>query len=143
EAADRELDERGADVPALTGIPVAVKDLIETADLPTAYGSAMFRDHQPETNARIAEERSRQGGITLGKTNTHEFAWRITPRNPHFGPTRSPADPEMVTGGSSGGSAVAVAAGMAPVAMGTDTGGSVRIPAAYCGIFGFKPTHGL
>lgn len=142
-AADRLFEQSEAEISPLAGVPVAVKDLVETAGLPTAYGSAIFREHQPSADARIIGDLTAQGGIVLGKTNTHEFAWGVTTRNPHFGATRNPHDPSLVPGGSSGGSAVAVATGMAPVALGTDTGGSVRIPAAYCGIFGFKPSHGL
>jgi aspartyl-tRNA(Asn)/glutamyl-tRNA(Gln) amidotransferase subunit A len=145
-AAAKEAERRfAAGEPAgpLDGVPIAVKDLIDTADLSTAYGSAMFRGHRPAADAQVVAAARRAGAIVAGKTATHEFAWGITTDNPHFGACRNPWDPSRVPGGSSGGSGVAVASGQAPLAFGTDTAGSVRIPAAFCGVVGFKPTYGL
>jgi aspartyl-tRNA(Asn)/glutamyl-tRNA(Gln) amidotransferase subunit A len=133
----------GAAVGPLDGVPIAVKDLIDTADLPTTYGSGMFRGHRPAADAPVVAAARRAGAIVAGKTATHEFAWGITTENPHFGACRNPWDRRRVPGGSSGGSGVAVASGQAPLAFGTDTAGSVRIPAAFCGVVGFKPTFGL
>jgi aspartyl-tRNA(Asn)/glutamyl-tRNA(Gln) amidotransferase subunit A len=126
----------------LHGIPLAVKDLQDTAGLRTTYGSSFFRDHVPDADAESVARLRRAGMIVLGKTNTHEFACGVTTDNPHYGPTRNPWNPERVPGGSSGGSGAAVAAGLAPLATGTDTGGSIRVPAAVCGCVGIKPTHG-
>ncbi|HEU4974355.1 MAG TPA: amidase [Baekduia sp.] len=126
----------------LEGIPLAVKDLIDTADLRTTYGSSMFAEHVPSRDATAAARARAAGAIVVGKTATHEFAWGITTNNPHFGPCRNPWDLERVPGGSSGGSAVAIAGLGIPLALGSDTGGSVRIPAALCGVVGLKPTFG-
>jgi aspartyl-tRNA(Asn)/glutamyl-tRNA(Gln) amidotransferase subunit A len=134
---------RGDEHRPLAGIPLAVKDIIDTADLVTACGSSIFRDRRPACDAAVVARARRSGAIVIGKTNTHEFAWGITTDNPHFGACRNPWDPERTPGGSSGGSAVAVATGAVPLAFGTDTGGSIRIPAAFCGVFGFKPTFGI
>jgi aspartyl-tRNA(Asn)/glutamyl-tRNA(Gln) amidotransferase subunit A len=145
-AAAEESERRHADGAAigpLDGVPIAVKDLLDTADLPTAYGSRMFRGHRPGADAPVVAAARRAGAIVAGKTGTHEFAWGITNDNPHFGACRNPWDPRRVPGGSSGGSGAAVASGQAPLAFGTDTAGSVRIPAAFCGVVGFKPTYGL
>jgi aspartyl-tRNA(Asn)/glutamyl-tRNA(Gln) amidotransferase subunit A len=125
------------------GIPLAVKDLLDTAGLTTTYGSAIFADHVP-TSSAVAVERLEAAGYTnVGKTNLHEFAYGITSENPHFGTVPNPAAPGRIAGGSSGGSAAALAAGLADAALGTDSGGSIRIPAACCGVVGFKPTYGL
>jgi aspartyl-tRNA(Asn)/glutamyl-tRNA(Gln) amidotransferase subunit A len=124
------------------GIPLAVKDLFDTAGVRTTYGSRMFTAHVPERTAEAVARLERAGHVVVGKTNLHEFAYGVTSENPHFGPVRNPADTRRIAGGSSGGSAVAVAAGMSAVALGTDTGGSIRIPAALCGVAGFKPTYG-
>jgi aspartyl-tRNA(Asn)/glutamyl-tRNA(Gln) amidotransferase subunit A len=145
-AAARQAERRHADGAAigpLDGVPIAVKDLIDTTDLSTAYGSGMFRGHRPEADAPVVAAARRAGAIVAGKTMTHEFAWGITSDNPHFGACRNPWDPRRVPGGSSGGSGAAVASGQAPLAFGTDTAGSARIPAAFCGVVGFKPTYGL
>jgi aspartyl-tRNA(Asn)/glutamyl-tRNA(Gln) amidotransferase subunit A len=131
----------GAPLP-LDGVPVAVKDLLDTRGLPTAYGSAIYRNHTPEADAEAVRRVRDAGGLIVGKTNTHEFGWGITCENPHYGPSRNPWDPARVPGGSSGGSAIAVATGAVPLALGTDTGGSIRIPAAFCGVAGHKPTSG-
>jgi len=120
-----------------------VKDLFDTAGLETTYGSAIFAGHVPAATAaavRLAEE---AGYAVAGKTNLHEFAYGTTSENPHFGNVPNPHAPGRVAGGSSGGSAAAVAAGLVDVALGTDSAGSIRIPAACCGIVGHKPTHGL
>ncbi|GCD88033.1 amidase [Nocardioides sp. LS1] len=125
----------------LEGVPVAVKDLIDTDFLPTTYGAAIYRGHQPGANAEVVQRLLDAGAVIIGKTATHEFAWGVTTDNPHFGPTRNPWDPTRVPGGSSGGSAAALAAGFCPVAIGTDTAGSIRIPAALCGVAGLRPTY--
>jgi aspartyl-tRNA(Asn)/glutamyl-tRNA(Gln) amidotransferase subunit A len=127
----------------LCGVPIAIKDLIDTAGVETARGSRIFAGHVPDTDAACVRAVRAEGAIVVGKTTTHEFAWGMSMWG-HDGEalTRNPRDPLRMTGGSSGGSAAAVAAGMAPLALGTDTGGSIRLPAGWCGIYGFKPTHG-
>lgn len=126
----------------LCGIPLALKDLYETRGVLTTAGSSFFRDYVPEADA-VAVTRLRQAGaILLGKLNMHEIALGVTNVNPHFGACRNPWAPERVTGGSSGGSAAALAAGLCLGSLGSDTGGSIRIPASLCGVVGFKPTRG-
>jgi aspartyl-tRNA(Asn)/glutamyl-tRNA(Gln) amidotransferase subunit A len=125
------------------GTPVAVKDLLDTAGLTTTYGSALFADHVPGTSAEAVGLLEAGGYAVAGKTNLHEFAYGISSQNPHFGTVPNPAAPGRLAGGSSGGSAAAIAAGDVELALGTDSAGSIRIPAAWCGIVGFKPTHGL
>jgi aspartyl-tRNA(Asn)/glutamyl-tRNA(Gln) amidotransferase subunit A len=125
------------------GRPLAVKDLFDTAGLATTYGSAVFADHVPERTAAAVEALERAGWANAGKTNLHEFAYGITSQNPHYGTVPNPAAPGRVAGGSSGGSAAALAAGLAEGALGSDSGGSIRIPAAWCGVVGFKPSFGL
>jgi aspartyl-tRNA(Asn)/glutamyl-tRNA(Gln) amidotransferase subunit A len=132
-----ELDARGS------GPRLAVKDLFDTAGVRTTYGSAIFADHVPETTAPAVARLEEAGYRTVGKANLHEFAWGITSENEHYGSVPNPLAPGRIAGGSSGGNAAALAAGLADAAIGTDSGGSVRIPAACCGIVGFKPTHGL
>ena len=127
----------------LDGIPIAIKDVIDTAGVVTTYGSIKYRDHRPAADAHVVRQLRNAGAVILGKTNTHELARGITTDNPHFGPTRNPWDLSRHPGGSSGGSGAAVAAGMALGALGTDTGGSVRIPSHMTGISGLKPTFGL
>jgi Asp-tRNA(Asn)/Glu-tRNA(Gln) amidotransferase A subunit family amidase len=122
---------------ALRGLPVGIKDIIDTADFATEYGSPIYRGHRPAADAPVVSMVRRAGGLVLGKTVTTEFA------NRYAGKTRNPVDPRHTPGGSSSGSAAAVAAGMVPVALGTQTGGSVIRPAAYCGVAGFKPSFKL
>jgi aspartyl-tRNA(Asn)/glutamyl-tRNA(Gln) amidotransferase subunit A len=127
----------------LPGIALAVKDLLDTAGLTTTYGSAIFADHVPTTTAESVRRLEAAGYANVGKTNLHEFAYGITSENPHFGTVPNPIAPGRIAGGSSGGSAAALAAGLADAALGTDSGGSIRIPAACCGVVGFKPTFDL
>jgi len=127
---------------ALSGIPVAVKDLFDTTGIRTTAGSKFFADNIPETDAFVVKKLKEAGALILGKTNTHEIALGVTGNNPHYGTACNPWDPTRIPGGSSSGSAIAVATGMALGALGTDTGGSIRIPASLCGIVGFKPTYG-
>jgi aspartyl-tRNA(Asn)/glutamyl-tRNA(Gln) amidotransferase subunit A len=126
----------------LRGIPIALKDLFETAGICTTAGSKFFADHIPEQDAFVVDKLKQAGAILPGKTNTHEIALGVTGNNPHYGTARNPWDLARIPGGSSAGSAIAVATGMALGALGTDTGGSIRIPASLCGIVGFKPTFG-
>jgi aspartyl-tRNA(Asn)/glutamyl-tRNA(Gln) amidotransferase subunit A len=126
-----------------TGEPVAVKDLLDTAGLTTTYGSALFAEHVPDASAEAVRRLEAGGYAVAGKTNLHEFAYGISSQNPHYGTVPNPAAPARLAGGSSGGSAAAIAAGDVELALGTDSAGSIRIPAAWCGVFGFKPTHGL
>jgi Asp-tRNA(Asn)/Glu-tRNA(Gln) amidotransferase A subunit family amidase len=125
------------------GTPVAVKDLLDTAGLTTTYGSAIFVDHVPAASAESIRRLEAAGYAVAGKTNLHEFAYGISSQNAHFGTVPNPAFPGRLAGGSSGGSAAAVAAGDVELALGTDSAGSIRIPAAWCGVVGFKPSYGL
>jgi aspartyl-tRNA(Asn)/glutamyl-tRNA(Gln) amidotransferase subunit A len=122
------------------GIRLAVKDLLDTAGLTTTYGSAIFATHVPGESADAVVRLEAAGYTNVGKTNLHEFAYGITSENEHFGTVPNPIAPGRIAGGSSGGSAAALAAGLADAALGTDSGGSIRIPAACCGVVGFKPT---
>ncbi|HEV8098419.1 MAG TPA: amidase [Gaiellaceae bacterium] len=130
-------DEAGA------GEPVAVKDLLDTAGLTTTYGSALFADLVPAMSADAVRLIEAAGFAVAGKTNLHEFAYGISSQNEHYGTVPNPVAPGRLAGGSSGGSAAAIAAGDVALALGSDSAGSIRIPAAWCGIVGFKPTHGL
>lgn len=133
----------GADLPtgALVGVPVGIKDLIDHEGRVTTAGSAFYR-HEADRSSPVVSRLEAAGAVVIGRTGLHEFAFGFSSENPHFGPVRNPWDPDASPGGSSGGSAAAVAAGITPVAIGTDTGGSVRVPAALCGCFGLKVTHG-
>ena len=122
---------------------LAVKDLLDTADLTTTYGSILFADHVPERTAEAVRRCEDAGWSVVGKANLHEFAYGISSQNPHFGTVPNPVAPGRLAGGSSGGSAAAIAAGLCDAALGTDSGGSIRIPAAWCGTVGFKPTYDL
>ncbi|MFD1677258.1 amidase [Alicyclobacillus fodiniaquatilis] len=126
----------------LAGAPISVKDLFDTSFAPTSYGNARFRQHRPSMSAIAIQRLQDAQAIILGKTHLHEFAYGVTNENPHFGPARNPVDEARMTGGSSGGSASSVRADLAVASVGTDTGGSVRIPAAFTGVVGYKPTHG-
>jgi aspartyl-tRNA(Asn)/glutamyl-tRNA(Gln) amidotransferase subunit A len=139
---DRELAQ-GIDRGPLHGIPIAHKDLMWTKGVRTTSGSKIFADFVPDTDAAVVEKLAGAGAVMVGKAGLHELAYGITSDNPHFGTIRNPRNPEHSPGGSSGGSAVAVATGMAFVATGTDTGGSIRVPASFCGVTGLKPTYGL
>jgi aspartyl-tRNA(Asn)/glutamyl-tRNA(Gln) amidotransferase subunit A len=127
----------------LEGIPIVVKDVIDTADIETRYGSAAYIGNIPKADAGVVRQLRNAGAIILGKTTTHEFAWGVSTSSDAYGNTLNPTDPTRIPGGSSGGSAAAVAYGVVPAAIGTDTGGSVRIPAALCGVVGLKPTYGV
>ncbi len=131
----------GRELGPLHGVPVAIKDLIEVRGAPTGYGTKVIPPRIADADATLVARLRAAGAIILGKTNLLEYAYGVA--HPDIGQTNNPLDPTRTAGGSSGGSAAAVAAGMVPLAVGTDTGGSIRIPAAYCGIVGVKPTYGL
>ena len=144
-AAAREMDvaaRRGEWRGPLHGIPIAIKDNIDTAGLRTTAASELFKDRVPADDADIVVRLKRAGAIVIGKTNLHEFAYGGSSSVSFFGPVRNPWAPDRVPGGSSGGSAAAVAAGLCFGAFGTDTAGSIRLPASYCGLVGLKPTYG-
>ncbi len=134
---------RGAALPPLFGVPVAIKDVTPTAGIRTTHGSKLFEDHVPTEDALVVQRLRAAGAIVLGKTNTPEFAFGPNTVNAVFGATRNPWDPTRTAGGSSGGSAAALATGMCPLAEGTDLGGSLRGPASFCGVVGFRTTPGL
>ncbi|MGK6310503.1 amidase [Variovorax sp. DT-64] len=126
----------------LEGLPIGVKDLIDTQGIETRYGSPAFIGNIPSADAAVVRTLVEQGAIVIGKTTTHEFAWGVTTASAAFGDTLHPLDARRIPGGSSGGAAVAIADGVMAAGLGTDTGGSVRIPAALCGVTGFKPSYG-
>jgi aspartyl-tRNA(Asn)/glutamyl-tRNA(Gln) amidotransferase subunit A len=126
----------------LHGIPISLKDNIYTKDIPTTAGSRILSEFIPQHDATIVTKLQEAGAVILGKTNMHEFAYGVTSNNPHYGPVHNPWDLSRIPGGSSGGSAAAVAAGLCYGSIGSDTGGSIRIPAALCGVVGLKPTLG-
>ncbi|MDQ5819925.1 MAG: amidase [Actinomycetota bacterium] len=125
------------------GIKLAVKDLFDTAGLTTTYGSVLFADHVPAETAEAVRRLEAAGYANVGKANLHEFAYGTTSLNAHFGAVPNPIAPDRIAGGSSGGTAAALAAGLADAGIGTDSGGSIRIPSACCGTVGLKPTYGL
>jgi aspartyl-tRNA(Asn)/glutamyl-tRNA(Gln) amidotransferase subunit A len=126
----------------LAGLPIAVKDNVETKGIRTTFASKLYKNYVPREDAVIVERLKKAGAVIIGKTNLPEFGLIAYTDSPLFGPTRNPWDLERTVGGSSGGSAAAVAAGMVPAATGNDGGGSIRIPASFCNLFGFKPTFG-
>jgi aspartyl-tRNA(Asn)/glutamyl-tRNA(Gln) amidotransferase subunit A len=142
----KEIDQArvaGRECGALAGIPIALKDLFHVRGLPTTGGSKAFAGFVPDFDSAVTRKLNAAGAVLMGKTGLHECAYGITSNNPHFGAIHNPWDLARIPGGSSGGSGAAVAAGMVFAAMGTDTGGSIRIPASYCGTVGLKPTFGL
>jgi aspartyl-tRNA(Asn)/glutamyl-tRNA(Gln) amidotransferase subunit A len=141
-AADRDIIS-GRRRGALHGIPIGLKDLFDTAGVRTTAGSAIFADRVPSEDAEVVRRLKAAGAVIVGKLNMHEFAYGDTSAQSHFGPVRNPWNRDRVAGGSSGGSGAAVAAGLCYGALGSDTGGSIRQPSAYCGIVGLKPTYGL
>jgi amidase len=134
---------KGDPLGPLHGLPVAIKDVTPTAGIRTTFASPLYKDLVPTEDAEVVRRLKAAGAIVLAKTNTPEFACGAYTNNALFGPTRNPWNPDLSPAGSSGGSAVAVATGMVPIAQGTDFGGSVRVPAAFCGIVGIRPTPGL
>ncbi len=141
---DRALDEAERILRlGLEPLPLGVKDIIYTKGLRTTMGSKLYKDFIPDYDAYVVKVLKKCGWVVVGKTNTHEFASGATSTSGLFGPTRNPLDTSRISGGSSGGSAAAVAASLIPVALGSDTAGSIRMPASLCGIYGYKPTYGV
>ena len=141
--ATRALRRKGAALPPLHGVPVSIKDLTATKGIRTTWGSLVYQDHVPDKDDLVVERLKAAGAIVVGKTNTPEFGAGGNTFNALFGATRNPWNTELTSGGSSGGAAAAVACGMGPIAQGTDLGGSVRVPASFCGVVGLRPSPGL
>ena len=137
-----EMQARGETLGPLHGLPVAHKDLLDTRGIRTTFGSPLYKDNMPTEDDIVVERMRRAGAITIGKTNTPEFGSGSQTFNTVFGATRNPYDLTKTCGGSSGGAAVALACGLVPVASGSDTGGSLRNPAAFCNVVGFRPSPG-
>ncbi|MGH7275432.1 MAG: amidase [Candidatus Rokuibacteriota bacterium] len=133
---------KGEPLGPLHGVPVSIKDVVFTRGLTTTGGSRLFAGHVPDEDAISVARLRAAGAVVLGKTNTSEFGHKAVTQNPLFGVTKNPWNPALTPGGSSGGAAAAIATGMGPLALGTDAGGSIRIPAAFCGVYGFKPSYG-
>ena len=142
-AATRALGRKGTALPPLHGVPVSIKDLTATKGIRTTWGSLIYQDYVPDEDDLVVQRLKAAGAIVVGKTNTPEFGAGGNTFNAVFGATRNPWNTALTCGGSSGGAAVAVAAGMGPIAQGTDLGGSLRVPAAFCGVLGFRTTPGL
>ncbi len=140
--AAQEAVQRGDSLGPLHGIPVSIKDLEMTKGIPTTVGSAVFKDRTPDVDSVVVERIRQAGAIILGKTNTPEFGLSGTTETKVGGPGRNPWNPERTSGGSSGGAAAALASGLCTLASGSDGGGSIRIPASFCGVFGIKPSQG-
>ena len=126
----------------LHGIPLGLKDLIDTAGITTSGGAKVYADRVPTADATVSRRLADAGAVLLGKLNMHELAFGLTTTNPHFGATRNPFDTSRIPGGSSGGSGAATVAHLAAATIGSDTGGSIRVPASFCGCVGLKPTYG-
>ncbi|MCC7417497.1 MAG: amidase, partial [Acidobacteria bacterium] len=141
EACDRRLA-AGAPARALEGVPFVVKDILQTKGLRTTFGSQIYEHHVPDEDAIAVERLRAAGAVLIGKTNTPEFAHDVNTTNLIFGLTRNPLNLDVTAGGSSGGTGAAVCADMAPIGLGTDLGGSIRIPSSYCGISGLRPVPG-
>src|SRR5947209_398713 len=141
-AAERALSKKGARLGPLHGVPFSVKDLVITKGVRTTFGTPLYRDNVPSEDAPMVERLKAAGAIMLGKTNTPTFGWIGATHNLLFGPTRNPWNLGRTPGGSSGGASAAAAAGLGPLHVGTDGGGSIRIPASFAGIFGLKPSYG-
>jgi amidase len=141
--ATRALGRKATKLPPLHGVPVSIKDLSATKGIRTTWGSLIYKDHVPREDSLVVQRLKAAGAIVVGKTNTPEFGAGGNTFNAVFGATRNPWNPALSSGGSSGGAAVAVATGMGPLAQGSDLGGSLRVPAAFCGVVGFRTTPGL
>src|SRR5947207_4386627 len=141
-AAERAVGKRGAKLGPLHGVPFGVKDLVVTKGVRTTFGTPLYRDNVPVEDAPMVARLQAAGAIMIGKTNTPTFGWLGATHNLLFGPTRNPWHLDRTPGGSSGGASAAVAAGLGPLAVGTDGGGSIRIPASFAGVVGYKPSYG-
>jgi amidase len=137
------LSRKATTLPLLHGVPVSIKDLFATKRIRTTWGSLIYKDHVPDEDDLVVQRLKAAGAIVVGKTNTPEFGAGGNTFNAVFGATRNPCNPALSCGGSSGGTAVAVATGMGPITQGSDLGGSLQTPAAFCGVVGFRTTPGL